>query len=149
MPTPPGSTSNTHNGKKRYRYELEEPLRYYRCYGEKQRMRCRKRPYISVGRLEGLAWSEVMGVLRNPELVVAGIESVQSRGTGCVAEEIASHERGLKRVRQQEERVIDLFGTGRITESQFERQRVLMAERPEDLKMKLNARRACQRFPIS
>ena len=32
-------------------------------------------------------------------------------------EEIASHERGLKRVRQQEERLLDLYVTGRTTEA--------------------------------
>ena len=72
-------TSSTHNGKK-YRYEMEKPLRYYRCYGGKQRLRCRERPYIRAERLEGLVWSEVRDVLRNPELIVAGIESMRSQG---------------------------------------------------------------------
>ena len=134
-------TSSTHKGK-RYRYEMEKPLRYYRCYGEKQRMRCRERPYIRAERLEGLVWSEVRDVLRNPELIVAGIESMRSQGTDGVIEEIASHERGLKRVRQQEERLLDLYVTGRITESQFERQRGLIAERLEGLRMKLDDCRA-------
>ena len=137
------TTSSTHNGK-RYRYELKKRLRYYRCYGEQQRLRCRERPYIRADRLEGLVWSEVRDVLRNPELIVAGIESMQSQGADGVAEEIASREGGLKRVRQQEERVIDLYVTGRITESQFERQRALIAERLEDLRMKLDDCRARQ-----
>ena len=131
------TTSSTHNGR-RYRYELKDPLRYYRCYGVQQRLRCRERPYIRAERLEGLVWSEVRGVLRNPELILAGIESMNSQVSDGVSDEIASHERGLKRVRQQEERVIDLYVTGRITESQFERQRALIAERLEDLRMKLD-----------
>ena len=137
------STSSTRNGR-RYRYDLKKPLRYYRCYGGKQSLRCRERPYIRAERLEELVWGEVRDVLRNPELIVAGIESMQSPDANGVIEEIASLERGQKRVRQQEERAIDLFVTGRVTESQFERQRGLVTERLKDLEAKLNECRSRQ-----
>ncbi len=69
-----GGAANTkkavkHNGKL-YKYELDPPRRYYRCYGYQQlRLRCRERPMIRAERLEGLVWNEVKRVLENPDLM--------------------------------------------------------------------------------
>ncbi len=48
-----------------YRYNLERPRRYYRCYGmQHEGLRCRERPFIRAERLEGLVWGEVKKVRR-------------------------------------------------------------------------------------
>ena len=47
------------NGKL-YKYELDPPRRYYRCYGyQHMRLQCRPKPMIRAERLESLIWSEV------------------------------------------------------------------------------------------
>ena len=67
------------NGKL-YKYELDPPRRYYRCYGYHQlRLKCRGKPMIRAERLEGLVWGEVKRVLENPDLIVAGIEALDNR----------------------------------------------------------------------
>ncbi len=127
----------TRNGR-RYRYDRSTPLRYYRCYGMEPGQRCRERPYIRAELLEGLVWREVRHMIRNPDLILAGIESIESgRGDG-VAEETVKVERELRRVQQQEDRAIGLFVEGKITGSQLEHQRGLIAERIDGLRSRLD-----------
>ena len=131
------------NGKV-YRYELNPPLRYYNCYGMlNEGVRCREHPFIRAERLEALVWGEVRNVLENPGVIVAGIESMDSRANdGELVEEIAIAERELHKVQMEEDRAIRLYVSGKITEKQLDRQRKFITERLETLRLKLDDYRA-------
>ena len=127
-----------------YRYELDPPRRYYRCYGmENEGVKCRERPHIRAERLEALVWGEVKKVLENPGVIVAGIKAMDSRAdNGGLDEEIAIAERELQKVQMEEDRAIRLYVSGKITEKQLDRQRKFITERLETLRMKLDDYRA-------
>ncbi len=127
-----------------YRYELDPPRRYYRCYGmENEGVKCRERPHIRAERLEALIWGEVKKVLENPGVIVAGIEAMDSRAdNGGLDEDIAIAERELQKVQMEEDRAIRLYVSGKITEKQLDRQRKFITERLETLRMKLDDYRA-------
>ena len=115
------STTNVRNGKK-YRYDLPTPNRYYMCNGmQSMRLRCRERPYIRAERLEEPIWSEVKRVIQNPDLIVAGIDTLVSQEGGGLEEEIAQAERDLRSIQMEEDRAI-LFVSGKITEAQLDHQ---------------------------
>ena len=138
-----GGQANTkkevkHNGKL-YKYELDPPRRYYRCYGYQQlRLRCRQKPMIRAEPLEGMVWSEVKRVLENPDIIVAGIEALDSTENGGLAEETTTAERDLHKVQLEEARVIRLFVSGKITEDQMDHQRRYITERLETLRARLD-----------
>ncbi len=134
---------SSRNGKP-FLYELDTPKRYYCCYGMMtQGQRCRERPYIRAERLEGLVWNEVKKVLETPDLIVAGIEAMDSRADdGELVEEIAMAERELQKVQLEEDRAIRLYVSGKITEKQLDRQRKFITERLETLRLKLDDYRA-------
>ena len=135
-------TSTRHKGKV-YRYEYPTPLRYYICSGmQTHRLRCRRLPYIRAERLEERVWSEVKRVLQNPDLIVTGIEALDSRESGGLEEEITQAERHLRSVQMEEDRAIRLFVSGKITEEQLDLQRKFITERLESLRAKLDDYRA-------
>ena len=135
-------TSSVHNGKK-YRYDLPAPRRYYECNGmQSLRLRCRERHYIRAERLEEPIWSEVKRVLQNPDLIVAGIDTLDSQEGGGLEEEIAQAERDLRSIQMEEDRAIRLFVSGKITEPQLDHQRRFITERLESARAKLDDSRA-------
>ena len=129
---------------KSYKYELDPPHRYYRCYGKLNiGVKCREHSYIRAERLEELVWGQVKKMLENPGLIVAGIESLNSQADADgVAEEIARAERDLQKVQVEEDRAIRLYVSGKITEAQLDHQRKFITERLETLREKLNEYRA-------
>ena len=129
---------------KSYRYELDPPHRYYRCYGKLNiGVKCREHGYIRAERLEELVWGQVKKMLENPGLIVAGIESLNTQADGDgLAEEIAKAERDLQKVQVEEDRAIRLYVSGKITEKQLDHQRRFITERLETLREKLNEYRA-------
>ena len=132
------STTNVRNGKK-YRYDLPTPNRYYMCNGmQSMRLRCRERPYIRAERLEEPIWSEVKRVIQNPDLIVAGIDTLDSPEGGGLEEEIAQAERDLRSIQMEEDRAIRLFVSGKITEAQLDHQRKFITERLESARAKLD-----------
>jgi site-specific DNA recombinase len=134
------------NGKV-YKYKMDPPRRYYRCYAyQHMRLQCRPKPMIRAERLEGLVWSEVKRVLENPDLIVAGMEALnaQEEDGGGLAEEIASTERDLLNVQLEEDRIIRLYVSGKITEEQMDRQRKFVTERLEMLRLRLDGYRSQQ-----
>ncbi len=145
-----GGSANTKKEVKRngklYKYELNPPRRYYRCYGYQQmRLQCRPKPMIRAERLESLVWAEVRNALENPGLIVAGIESLDAQEDGGgLAEEIAQAERDLQSVQMEEDRAIRLYVSGKITEGQLDRQRRFITERLETLRVRLDEYRAQQ-----
>ena len=102
------------------------------------KLRCRQKPMIRAERLEGLVWGEVKRVLENPDLIVAGIEALDNREDGGLEEQIATTERDLQKVQMEEERVIRLFVSGKITEDQMDHQRRYITERLETLRARLD-----------
>ena len=138
------TTTNVRNGKK-YRYELPTPSRYYMCNGmQSMRLDCRKRPYIRAEQLEEPIWSEVKRVLQNPDLIVAGIATLESQEGGGMEEEIAQAERDLRSIQMEEDRAIRLFVSGKITEAQLDLQRKFITERLESARAKLDDYRALE-----
>ena len=135
-------TTNVRNGKK-YRYDLPTPRRYYMCNGTLSlRLRCRERSHIRAERLEEPIWREVKRVIQNPDLIVAGIDAIDSQKSVGLEEEIAQAERDLRSIQMEEDRAIRLFVSGKITEAQLDLQRRFITERLESAKAKLDDYRA-------
>ena len=133
-------------GGKTYRYELDPPRRYYKCYGMQApyRLRCREKPMIRAERIEGLVWSEVRRVLAKPDLIAAGLATLDSDEDDGSSEDVARTERELARVQMEEDRAIRLFVSGKITEEQLDHQRRFISERLERLRAKLDEFRASE-----
>ena len=136
------SSINVRNGKK-YTYNLPTPNRYYMCNGmQSMRLPCRERPYIRAERLEEPIWNEVKRVIQNPDLIVAGIDTLDSQDDGGLEEEIAQAERELRSIQMEEDRAIRLFVSGKITEAQLDHQRRFITERLETARARLDDYRA-------
>ena len=126
-----------YNGKA-YKYDLNPPRRYYRCYGhQKFRLQCRDRSYIRAERLEELVWSQVKRVVQDSDLLVAGIDALDDREDAGLAEQIARSERDLENIQLEEDRAIRLYVSGKITEKQLDHQRRFITERLENLRANL------------
>ena len=83
-------------------------------------------------------WEEVKRVLKDPSLIVAGIESLESEKDKSLDVDIAETERELRGVQQEEDRAIRLFVSDKITEAQLDRQRKFITERLEGLHSKVD-----------
>ena len=133
----------------KYIYNLKTPQRHYHCYGmQREHLRCRERPYIRADRLEELVWGEVKKVVQNPDLIVQGIESLDTQEDGGLAKRIASAERELRRVQMEEDRAIGLYVSGKITEYQLDHQRKIILERLEAARAKLDDYRAQESLTV-
>ena len=131
------------HGDKTYKYDLEVPRRYYKCYGVQHfQTGCREHTMIRAERLEELVWEQVKGVLANPALIVAGIESLGEQEEGGLNEEVAEAEREVEKVQLEEDRAIRLYVSGKITEAQLDHQRKFITERLESARRKLDDYRA-------
>ena len=131
------------HGGKLYKYEMETPRRYYKCYGVQHfRTDCREHTMIRAERLEGLVWGEVKRVMENPDLIIAGLESLEGQGDGGLDKQVARAERDLQKVQYEEDRAIRLYVLGKITEEQLDLQRKFITERQETLREKLQDYRA-------
>ena len=106
------------------------------------RLRCRERSHIRAERLEEPIWREVKRVIQNPDLIVAGIDAIDSQKSVGLEEEIAQAERDLRSIQMEEDRAIRLFVSGKITEAQLDLQRRFITERLESAKAKLDDYRA-------
>ena len=136
------SSVSVRNGKK-YTYDLPTPRRYYMCNGmQSMRLGCRERPHIRAERLEEPIWTEVKRVIQNPDLIVAGIEALDTQDSGSLEEEIAQAERDLRSIQLEEDRAIRLFVSGKITETQLDHQRRFITERLESARARLDDYRA-------
>ena len=97
---------------------------------------------IRAEQLEKLVWNQVKEMVQNPELIVAGIESLDAHDDSGLADRIASAERDLQKVQVEEERAIRLYVSGKITEDQLDQQRRFITERLEAARAALNDLRA-------
>ncbi len=127
------------HGDKTYKYELEIPRRYYKCYGVQHfRTACWEHTMIRAERLEGLVWGEVKKALEDP----AVIESLGQREEGGLSDDSVRTEKELEKVQLEEDRAIRLYVSGKITEAQLDHQRKFITERLESLRGRLNDYRA-------
>ena len=132
------TTTSVRKGKA-YTYDLSTPRRYYMCNGmQSMRLGCRERPHIRAVRLEEPIWSEVKRVIQNPDLIVAGIDTLDAQEGGGLEEEIAQAERDLRSIQMEEDRAIRLFVSGKITEAQLDLQRRFITERLESARARLD-----------
>ena len=106
------------------------------------RLGCRERPHIRAERLEEPIWSEVKRVIQNPDLIVAGIDTLDAQEGGGMEEEMAQAERDLRSIQMEEDRAIRLFVSGKITEAQLDLQRRFITERLESARARLDDYRA-------
>ena len=126
-----------------YKYNLKTPYRHYHCYGMlSEGLQCRERSHIKAGQLEELVWSQVKEMIQNPELIVAGIEALDTQGEDGLGKRIARAERDLQKVQIEEERAIRLYVSGKIKEDQLDQQRKFILERLETAREKLDDLRA-------
>ena len=124
-------------GGQRVTYDLTVPLRYYSCTGSALRLRCREKPTIKAERLEGRVWDEVKAVLQLPGVIIAGIAALGEHGGESLAEEQAKVERDLREVQIEEERLVRLYVSSKITEKMLDLQRKFITERMEHLRAKV------------
>lgn len=134
-------SSSSRNGI-RYTFELQSPRRYYCCTSKEARRKCRPRPFINANKIEGRVWDEVCEVLKQPGVIVAGVESQLDQPSESYVEGQARTERELRDVQAEEDRLIRLYVAGKITEDQLDHQRKFIAERLENLRAKLDDYRA-------
>ncbi len=92
--------------------------------------------------ISGLVWSQVKETIQNPELIVAGIEALDTQGEDGLGKRIARAERDLQKVQIEEERAIRLYVSGKIKEDQLDQQRKFILERLETAREKLDDLRA-------
>ena len=127
----------------RHRKDRVTPQRHYQCYGMlNDRLHCRKPASIRAERLESLVWSEVRRMVQTPELIVAGIESLDAEVEGGVTAQIARAESDLHKIQVEEERAIRLYVSGKITEEHLDQQRRFITERLETARASLHDLRA-------
>ena len=132
------------NGR-RHRQDRVTPQRHYHCYGMlSDGLRCRKPAMIRAERLEELVWSQVKSMIQHPELIVAGIEAMDTQEDGALEKRSAKAERELRKVQTEEERAIRLFVSGKITEDQLDLQRKFITERLETARAGLDDLRASE-----
>ncbi len=127
------------HGDKVYKYDLEVPRRYYKCYGVQHfQTGCREHTMIRAERLEERVWEQVKGVLAKPDLIVAGIEALGEQEEDGTSEELVRAERELEKVQLEEDRAIRLFVSGKISEAQLDHQRKFITERLETARRRLD-----------
>ena len=126
-----------------YTQDRVTPQRHYHCYGMlSDHLRCRERAMIKAERLEELVWGQVKGMIRNPELIVAGIEALDTQEDDGLDKQTARAEADLRKVQAEEERAIRLYVSGKITEDQLDQQRRFIMERLEAARARLDDLRA-------
>ena len=126
-------------GDKVYEYNIDRPQRHYRCYGNKKGPRdCREHSYKRAEKLEELLWSGVKKVVQQPKLIISGIEALGETDDAQLKARVTQADRDLRSVQTQEDRVIGLYVTGKISEAHFDRQRKVITERVEGLRAKLD-----------
>ena len=75
--------------------------------------------------------TEVRRVLQNPDLIVAGLKSMDSEDDGGLAKQLVRAENDLKKVQVEDSRAVGLYVSGKITESELDHQRKCINERVE------------------
>ena len=77
-------------------------------------------------------------MIQNSDLLVAGIDTVDSQAGGGLEEEFAQVERELQDILMEEDRGIRIYASRKITEAHLDLQRTFITERPEGARAKLD-----------
>ena len=83
-----------------------------------------------------------MGSTSDRDLLIAGIDALDTSEDGEMAKQVARTERDLENIQLEEDRAIRLFVSGKITEEQLDHQRKFITERLENLRANLDDYRA-------
>lgn len=139
--TQKGNTQRTANGTRKNTYQV--PIRYYKCGGMMRHgLKCREHSHLRADRLETLVWNEVVKIIESPEMVINGLmPDVEGPDSDRLSQDLAQAESGLHRIESEEDRLIRLLVSGKITEAQFDRQRKFITERLEAARQSVNAAR--------
>ncbi len=106
------------------KYKNGKPWLYYRCVKNNYTAgfydKC-SQSSISARIIEGIVWNEVYRILKHPEILLKDIERNDRKGEASVmeAEELLI-ENTIKKMRQEEDRYIELYGKNKISEVSFE-----------------------------
>ena len=126
---------------------LNRTYRYYRCrstWPTTTRPRTCDQPYINADRLEEAAWKAVREILEQPELIVAEIQSQQD-DPSALDQEISRLRSSVRRLADQEKRLIRLFGLGSVTEEYLVRETQSVKRSRETQEAELNELQASKR----
>ena len=98
--------------------------------------------YIRADQLEEVVFTEVKGMLQNPDLILASLKSMDSEDDGGLAKQLARVEKDLKKVQVEDSRAVGLYVSGKITERELDHQREFIGERMETARAKVEDYRA-------
>ena len=74
--------------------DRETTIQYYLCYGMyNDGLKCREHSYVRADQLEEVVVTEVKGMLQNPDLILAGLKSMDSEDDGGLAKQLARAEK--------------------------------------------------------
>ena len=107
-----------------------------------QGSRCREHSHIPADQLEEVVFTEVKGMLQNPDLILASLKSMDSEDDGGLAKQLARVEKDLKKVQVEDSRAVGLYVSGKITERELDHQREFIGERMETARAKVEDYRA-------
>ena len=138
--------SRVRRGGKTFEYTYKVPLTYYKCGGMlEHRLSCREHGFIRADVLEGVVWDEAVRVLKDPGLVTKGLlADVEAADSAGLDAEVSRAQSALQEVQKEEDRLLRLFVSGKITEDQLDRQRRFITERLEQARTSLEAARGRQ-----
>ena len=112
--------------------DRETTIQYYLCYGMYNGgLKCREHSYIRADQLEEVVVTEVKRMLQNPDLILAGLKSMDSKDDDGLAKQLARAEKDLKKVQVEDSRAVSLYVSGKITERELDHQRKFVNERME------------------
>ncbi|MPZ48931.1 MAG: hypothetical protein GEU75_06420 [Dehalococcoidia bacterium] len=97
---------------------LNRRYRYYRCrltWPTSTRPKSCDQPYLPADNLESNVWKAVREILETPDIILAEIERQQGE-SGYFDDERARLRAAIRRLKEQERRLIRLFSLGDVTE---------------------------------
>ncbi len=122
--------------------DRETTIQYYLYYGMyNDGLKCREHSYIRADQLEEVVVTEVKRMFQNPDLILAGLKSMDSEDDG-LAKQLARAEKDLKKVEVEDSRAVGLYVSGKITERELDHQRKLIKERRDTAQAKVEDYRA-------
>ena len=123
--------------------DRETTIQYYLCYGMyNDGLKCREHSYIRADQLEEVVVTEVKRMFQNPDLILAGLKSMDSEDDHGLAKQLAMAEKDLKKVQVEDSRAVGLYVSGKITERELDHQRKFINERMETAHAKVEDYRA-------
>ncbi len=98
--------------------------------------------HVRADGLESVVWTELVKILESPELVVNGLmPGVEGPDRDQLDKYLSQAESDLRKIESEEDRLIRLLVSAKITEAQFDRQRKFITERLEAAKQAVDAAR--------